>query len=442
MTNLEHLRERAAAVLRLNDLGTMTTAAPDLYPHMWSWDAAFVTIGLARLSVTRAIQELRTLIDAQWASGMIPHIVFSGEDGYFPDVTRSGTSTASPPGVRSSGICQPPVHAIALRHLLDRGRERGGADRDAAEAFVSETFDQWLGWHRWLGTVRDPDGSGLVEIHHGWESGMDNSPRFDGPYSRVAPGEVAPFQRADTKQVSDASQRPSDEEYTRYLWLVQQMAEVEYDDERVAGTVDFRVKDVFFSAILSVASDVLADIGEEFGRADDAAWLRDLAQRCSAAVDLTIDGETGLATDLDVLTGERLSTATIAGFAPLLSSRDPAVRSGMLRLWRSDAWLGFPSLAFPLPPSTSPVSPAFRARTYWRGPVWPVINWLFGWGLGRQGDTDEYRRLRADSLAQLEKGEFAEYYEPFTNEPLGSRNQAWTAAVALEWIGLNAPPAE
>ncbi|MHB1172624.1 MAG: glucosylglycerate hydrolase [Lacisediminihabitans sp.] len=431
---MERMRTRAVEVLCLNDIGTMTTAAPNLYPHMWSWDAAFVAIGLARVSVPRAIQELRTLINSQWASGMIPHIVFSEEDSYFPDVNRWATGNASPPGVRSSGICQPPVHAIALRHLLDRGRERGGADREAAEAFVAETFGKWYRWHRWLGTVRDPDGSGLVEIHHGWESGMDNSPRFDEPYSRVVPGDVAPFQRADTRQVTDYSQRPSDEEYTRYLWLVQQMAEVNYDDARVAEVIDFRVKDVFFSAVLSVASDVLADIGDEFGRTADATWLRELARRCSTAVDDAVDDETGLATDLDVLTGERIRSATIAGFAPLLSSRDTALRTRSLHQWRSKTWLDFPALAYHLPPSTSPTSSAFRPRTYWRGPVWPVMNWLYGWALRRHGEREEYTLLRSDSLAQLKKLEFAEYYEPFTNEPLGSLNQAWTAAVALEWI--------
>src|SRR5690606_10741718 len=77
------LSARAAYLLRGNDLGTMTSAAPRLYPHMWSWDAAFVTVGLAPLSVERAVVELDTLLSAQWKNGMIPHIVFAnGVDGY------------------------------------------------------------------------------------------------------------------------------------------------------------------------------------------------------------------------------------------------------------------------------------------------------------------------------------------------------------------------
>ena len=59
------LAARAAYLLRGNDLGVMTTAAP-LLTHMWSWDAAFVAIGLAPLSVERAVVELDTLL---WRSG-------------------------------------------------------------------------------------------------------------------------------------------------------------------------------------------------------------------------------------------------------------------------------------------------------------------------------------------------------------------------------------
>ena len=106
------LAARAAYLLRGNDLGVMTTAAPLLYPHMWSWDAAFVAIGLAPLSVERAVVELDTLLSAQWANGMIPHIVFAnGVDGYFPGPARWATSAlaANAPRTRhTSGITQPP----------------------------------------------------------------------------------------------------------------------------------------------------------------------------------------------------------------------------------------------------------------------------------------------------------------------------------------------
>ena len=427
------LRERAEAVLRDNDLGTMITAAPRLYPHMWSWDAAFVAMGLSRLSVPRAVQEMRTLVEAQWDSGMIPHIVFSDTPGYFPDVRRWGTLGASPDGVLSSGICQPPVHAIALRFLVDAAREVGGEVQDDAERFVRDTFDRWVRWHRWLATARDPGGVGLLEIHHGWESGMDNSPRFDGPYARVAPGDLEPYERTDLKH-ADASERPSQQEYDRYLWLVQQMAEVGFDDDRVQQVVDFRVQDVFMSAIMSIACDVLGGLADELGRDDDAREQRDLARRFADGVASTVDPGTGLARDYDVRAGEWVATETIAGFAPLLCSGDAAVRRRQWEILRGERWLAHPALRFALIPSTSPASEDYRPRTYWRGPVWPVMNWFMAWACATRGEQQAYEELRQQSLAQLSDLRFGEYYEPSTGEPLGSQNQSWTAAVALLWL--------
>lgn len=58
------MRARAIEVLRQNDVGGWTKAAPALYPHQWSWDSAFVAIGLAHVSVERAADELRSLFRA------------------------------------------------------------------------------------------------------------------------------------------------------------------------------------------------------------------------------------------------------------------------------------------------------------------------------------------------------------------------------------------
>jgi glucosylglycerate hydrolase len=438
MPDADTLRAAAVRVLRRNDLGAVTSAAPDLYPHQWSWDAAFVAIGLARVDVGRAVTELRSLLDAQWSTGMLPHIVFApGSGDYFPGPDRWGTdrATAAPAHVRTSGICQPPVHAIALRHILDRGRENGGADRQLAEAFVAGSFDGWLAWHRWLARVRDPDRVGLVEIHHGWESGFDNSPRWDGPYSRVRPGAVPPFARRDTRHVGSAVERPTDEEYHRYLWLVGQLRAVDYDDQRASEVIDFRVRDVFFSAVLAAASEVLAGIAVELGRPDDAAELTAIGDRFRAGVAGTVDPGTGLARDFDVRAGEWIGPLTVAGFAPLIAGAGPELAERQRTLLLGEQWMGHPALRHPLPPSTSPESPDFRSRSYWRGPVWPFLNLLLGWAAARDGAWPLHDALRDASLRQLADLTFAEYYEPVTGEPLGSRQQAWTAAAALEWLG-------
>ena len=59
------LAARARQVLRQNDMGDWTRAAPNLYPHQWSWDSAFIVIGLAHRSTRRAARELLPLFEHQ-----------------------------------------------------------------------------------------------------------------------------------------------------------------------------------------------------------------------------------------------------------------------------------------------------------------------------------------------------------------------------------------
>lgn len=435
------LAARAAYLLRGNDLGTMTSAAPKLYPHMWSWDAAFVAVGLAPLSVERAVVELDTLLSAQWGNGMIPHIVFAGGvDGYFPGPTRWAVrdlAEFAPPGVHTSGITQPPVHAIAVQRILDHARRRGRTTRQMAGEFLDRRWPDLVRWHRWLAHSRDQSGTGRITLHHGWESGMDNSPRWDAAYRNVKPGVVPPYVREDTTVVTDSSQRPSDVEYDRYLWLLEEMKEARYDDVTMASSMSFAVEDVFVSAVFSVACEVLVTIGEDHGK--PLADIRDLhawADHFRQGVVATTDSRTGTARDRDVRTGEWIKTDTMAMFAPLLCGGLPRdTERALLRLFEGPRFCGHPDFAYAVPPSTSPISRDFRAREYWRGPVWPVITWLFSWAFARRGWSERSSMLREEGLRQAGDGSFAEYYEPFTGEPLGSMQQSWTAAAVLDWLG-------
>ncbi len=435
------LAARAAYLLRGNDLGTMTSAAPKLYPHMWSWDAAFVAVGLAPLSVERAVMELDTLLSAQWRNGMIPHIVFAnGVDGYFPGPARWGTrelAAMAPLGVDTSGITQPPVHAIAVQRILDHSRRHGRSTRAVAEEFLDRRWPDLMRWHRWLAHARDPKQAGRVRIYHGWESGMDNSPRWDRAYANVVPGVVPAYERADTAVVTDLSQRPTDLEYDRYLWLLEQMRQVGYDDYQLQSVMSFAVEDVFVSAIFALACDVLAEIGEEYScPTADIRELLEWGERFRKGVVATTDSRSGAARDYDLRANRWMSGETIAMFAPLLCgglARD--TERHLMRTFEGPRFCGHPDLRYRLPPSTSPVSKHFRPREYWRGPVWPVMSWLFSWAFARRGWAEKSFMLKAEGLRQASDGTFAEYYEPFTGAPLGSMQQSWTAASVLDWLG-------
>ena len=214
---------------------------------------------------------------------------------------------------------------------------------------------------------------------------------------RSAPGLPA-YTRRDKAHVSDACQRPTDHEYDRYLWLVEEAKAAGYDAGLLRETGSFQVGDVLFTAIFATASDLLSALALSLRKPDDAAELKDYAVQARAAVFCHVDESSGLAADVDLRTGEWLRTETCAGFAPLIAGGMPAsMRSRLVSLLMGPRWAGHPSLPFPLPPSTSPCSPAYDPDCYWRGPVWPVFTWLLYWALHRSGEDEVASALRSSS---------------------------------------------
>jgi glucosylglycerate hydrolase len=434
------LFQDAADVLRRNDMGGWTRAAPNLYPHQWSWDVGFIAIGLAHLDTHRAAEELRGLFRHQWKNGKVPHIVFNPHappDSYFPGpehwVSAGLFPDAPPAPPYTSALCQPPTHAIGALKVFETARRR---DRDAAAAFLREIYPKLLFWHRYLASARDPEGSGLVTIYHPWESGTDNSPRWDAPLAAVEVGEMPSYSRRDLGHVDDPAERPTDEEYARYIWLVQKIKDVRCDEAKVYEGHPFLVKDVLFSAILVAANEALLRIGEIVGAPEGER--REISNRVDlgrAGLAARRDARSKLCLDYDLRAGKPVAARTIAGFAPLVAGGLGEDRLGeMVEALYSGSFIGHPGLRRPLPPSAGPDEARFHPRSYWRGPVWPVIAWLIWWSLLRAGEHKRAASLRGAALDEFSAGHFAEYYEPFTGEPLGSDDQSWTAAVVLDWL--------
>jgi glucosylglycerate hydrolase len=440
MTGSLTLAARAAYILRDNSTGLITKAAPRLYPHQWSWDAAFNTIGLATIDLPRARQELDSLFAGQWRNGMVPHIVFDPtSDGYWPGPAVwecARFSEDAPMYPATSGICDPPVHAIAVDRILRVATGTGGRELELTRGWAAHLYPKLLAWHRFLARDRADKSTGLMTLFHGWESGTDNSPRWDVPYGNVVVGANLPaYVRRDKAHVSDAAQRPTDGEYDRYMWLVEEAKRAGYDAGLLRESGSFQVGDVLFTAIFAAANDLLAKLADALGKPDDVAELRDYAAQARAAVFCHVDEASGLAADVDLRTGAWLRTETIAGFAPLIAGGMPGhLRQRLLSLLTGPRWAGHPALRWALPPSTSPCSPEFNAACYWRGPVWPFFTWLLCWALRRDGEVAVASRLKSATLGQLGDGSFAEYYHPMTGAPLGSLNQSWTTAVALDWL--------
>ena len=185
-------------------------------------------------------------------------------------------------------------------------------------------YEKTVAWHRYLATARDPSGSGLITIYHPWESGTDNSPRWDAALARIEVGTLPHYERHDLKHVQDAAQRPTNAEYDRYLWLVELLKAAGYDDATIQRDHPFQIQDVLMSAIFAAANQVLAEVGKTLGRpAAETDELLDWSRRSSQAVSATWDPELDLALDQDVHSGP-IRVETCAGLSPvLLPDLDP-----------------------------------------------------------------------------------------------------------------------
>jgi glycogen debranching enzyme len=430
----------AAEVLRRNDMGGWTRAAPELYPHQWSWDTGFIAVGLTHLDTARAARELRSLFAYQWKNGKVPHIVFNPEappESYFPGAEHwisAGEFPDAPPAPPyTSALCQPPTHAIGALRVWEVAGEKESAARD----FLREIYPRLLSWHRYLLTYRDPEGSGLVTIYHPWESGTDNSPRWDKALQAVEVGDLPPYERQDLDHVDDPSERPTDAEYARYLWLVELIKRARCDETAIYDTHPFLVKDALFSAILVAANEALLEIAKALGApAEDRAEISAWTERGRGGLESSWSPELGLCLDYDLRQDAPLQARTVAGFASLVAGGSERLGDLLLTLYSPD-FLEHPELYRPLPPSTSPAEARFHPRSYWRGPIWPVLSWLLWRALVRAGEAEHAAALRRVALEQLAEGGFAEYFEPFTGEPLGSDDQSWTAAVTLDWLAYD-----
>jgi Trehalase len=421
---MDDLRERAVLILRRNDRGGYSVPTDGLYPFQWNWDSGFAAMGYGCFDEPRAWRELERLLEGQWPDGMVPHIVFHREDPrYFPGPEVWGTAREP----RTSGITQPPILAVCARRLLERAR-----DRDGALAALRQLFPKLLAYHRWYHGARDPDGTGLVCVYHPWETGMDNSPAWDGPLARVPVDPLPAYERRDTGHV-DASQRPRPAEYDRYLTLLYRFRARNYEPRALYAETPFRVADVGVNSILHRADRDLLALAQDLGVGATDELEGWIARGRAALHGLWSEADRGYRSR-DQLTGEALAVGTSAGFLPLFARAGPPERRACL-FTTLERWAGLVRF---LVPSTDPASPRFEPRRYWRGPVWLIVSWMIADGLAAQGRADLAERLRQDALELVATSGFWEYFDPLTGEGLGGPDFTWTAAAALFWL-LGAP---
>jgi hypothetical protein len=425
------LVRQAREVLDANWLGHATRPSPRLYPHQWSWDSACIAIGYSSWDQARAETELRSLFAGQWSNGLLPHIVFTDGADYFPgpDFWQTERSPDSPTGLRTSGIVQPPVHATAALEVY-----RNAADRERARTFLRELLPKLAAWHGYLYRERARDGDGLVEIWHPWESGMDNSPLWDGALAGIsfAPSELPEYERVDL-QLGTPAERPTDADYDRYAYLVRFFRDRRYDPGAVRAEVPFAIRAVLFNSLLVQANRDLAEIARVVG--SDAQPYEEWADATARGLEMLWDDEAALYVDFDVRAGAPVQAHSSSGYAPLYAGVPTRERARRMveRLPTVGMRVGDDEQAWAAT-SLPPEDPRFEPTLYWRGPVWPILNWVLSRGLARYGYEELAARIRTTMVGLSRRSGFWEHYSPTTGEGHGGEQFAWTAALVLDLL--------
>jgi hypothetical protein len=429
------LAGRALEVLEANWRGASTVPSPSLYPHQWSWDSACIAIGYSHLNQARAEQELRSLFGGQWRNGLLPHIVFADGQDYFPgpEFWRTDLSPEAAQHPYTSGIVQPPVHATSVRQVF-----RLGPDREKAEAFAAELVPKLEAWHDYLYRERNRDGDGLIEIWHPWESGMDNSPLWDPVFARIELGEgdVPEYERVD-RRFADPAGRPTDSEYDVYAYLVKLYRDRHYESAAIAADCPFVVHDVLFNSLLVQSNRDLAALADHVGADPERHERR--ADETAAAIEARLWNEDeGAYLDRDVRSGGWIDVRVGSSFAPLYAGAPSPERAAVL-VGRLDEFSVPVAPAGRAVPSLGTDDPSFEPIRYWRGPVWPIVNWVAYRGLRRNGYDDPAAELRAGMLELARREGFWEHYNPLTGHGQGGRQFAWTAGLMLDLLAAQEP---
>jgi glycogen debranching enzyme len=221
--------------------------------------------------------------------------------------------------------------------------------------------------------------------------------------------------------------RPRDDEYRRFIHLVDLFRETGWNPARQYAASPFRVADVATNAVLLRAERDLLALAARFGTPADSQEIGARIERRARAIGGLWDAARGLFLARDLVGDAPIRVSTSAGFLPLYAAATTPEQTASLAEtyahWaRACAWMI---------PSTDPTDPAFEPKRYWRGPIWSVVNWMIADGFAAAGRRELAALIRAQTCRLTERSGLSEYFDPTTGEGLGGAAFSWTAAVDL-----------
>lgn len=426
---------QAKEILKNNWREGFSIPTSKLYPFQWNWDSGFVALGMSIYNLDNAIEEIRTFFSGQWDNGMLPHILFHSENetSYFPnyDFWNSSVNKGAPQIPKSSGITQPPVFGFVLEEILDHH-----SDNQKVISFVKEIFPKLVKYHKFLYDYRDPADEGLFFIYHPWESGRDNSPIWDESMSRIVikEGSISDYQRRDT-QIANASERPTKDQYDRYVYLLELGRKFQYDGKEIAELSPFMIQDCMMNAILIKSNDSLINIGKILGL--DTSYIEEKQKLSKSNFSTKFwNDNLSLFVSYDQRAGHQIEHKEIGGIVALFAEVATASQAELIAKYLQEIH----DRGYYLCPSFDIDSPLFDSKRYWRGPIWPQMNWMIYHGLKAYGFNDIANIVKSDLLEIVGKVGFFEYFESekskykHTSIGYGGNNFSWTASSIISLL--------
>ncbi len=427
------MKDDARRILDLNWKDGFTIPTKNLYPFQWNWDSGFTSIGLSHYNLNSAIKELNSLFSGQWQNGMVPHILFHSENEktYFPnfDFWESSVNKGAPNKPKSSGITQPAVHGFVIENLLNKY-----PDDQHLISFIKDIYPKIINSHRFFYKYRDPLNEGLTFIFHPWESGRDNSPLWDKALDQIkfSQNDIPSYERRDIS-IAPAEERPTSYQYDRYVYLLQLGKENKYEEIGIFEESPFLIQDTLMNMVLIRSNESMIKVGKRFGL--DTGELEEWQQQSIPKFREKLwNEELRTFTPYDLRNNEQIEFKEIGGISTLFANIPSQKQAKDL----NNYLISLHDRGFYICPSFDVDSPLFDSKRYWRGPIWPQMNWMIYHGLENYNFHSTAEIVKTDLLELIEMHGFYEYFESQKSvafdlsKGYGGNDFSWTAACALD----------
>lgn len=331
--------------------------SPREYKGIWNWDTAFHAIGLSNFAPELAYEQFEIFFSCQLPDGMFPDVIYQS-------------------GERKDTYSKPPVFPWAFAEVYRRHPDREKLKTAYEKYRLNESFwrnkrfDEKYGLFHY-DAVRDEH---YVQ-HVKWESGMDNSPRWDTQNSE---------------------------------WLAADL-----------------------NAFMVMFYDALSFMAEELNNGEAEKWRtesKELKERINAVL---WNEKIGIYADVDRTNGELSKVITSASFVPLFADCADENKAARMAKCAADREMFFPAM-----PTVAFNCPEYSPSDYWRGPVW--LNYLYFAveGLKKYGYSDVADKIRETVLnwVDADKRDIFEYYDSKNGTGLGAIHFGWSAVFIIELI--------